>query len=160
MDWNRRPLRKSVVVMKYLWIGLTVLFAVIAVYSFAVSEFMYAYLAFVFLLYCSYRVLFRTRTISNKQFSIYANMQGAPQWERITIFGDVITVSDGCSTSEYDYDRITELVDDGDYLALGIGESENISYLRLMKNGFAEGTYEAFVAFIKSKRSNVFMRSR
>jgi hypothetical protein len=160
MDWVRRPIRKSVILMKYLWIALTVLLAAIAVIAFVSSEFMYVYIAFVFFVYCIYRVLFRTRIMANKQFNAYSEMQGMQQWERVTTFSDVITVSDGCSTTEHAYDRITEIVDIRDYLALGIGESANISYLRLMKNGFTGGTYEAFVEFIKSKRPNALMRSK
>jgi hypothetical protein len=160
MDWVRHPIRKSVILMKYLWIALTVLLAAITVISFMSNEFMYVYIAFVLFVYCFYRVFFRTRIMSNKQFNAYSEMQGMPQWERVTTFSDVITVSDGCSTTEHAYDRITEIVNIRDYLALGIGENANISYLRLMKNGFTGGTYEAFFEFIKSKRPNALMRSK
>lgn len=160
MEWVKHPIRKSVVLLKYMWIAILAFMIFLAGFSLTLGEMTIFSISLVVALFSVYQTAFRTRIISNKQFGVYANMQGAAQWERVTTFSDKITVTDGCTTMEYTYDQITELIDQKDYLALGIGDHADISYLRLMKNGFVGGTNKEFAEFLKCRQPDILLLSK
>lgn len=160
IEWVKHPIRKSIILLKYFWIFVLAFMIFLACFSITLGETTILSISIVFALFSVYQVAFRTRIIANKQFGVYSNMQGRDQWERVTTFTDKITVTDGCTTMEYTYDQITELINQKDYLALGIGDAADISYLRLLKNGFVGGTDKEFVEFLKSRQPDILLRSK
>lgn len=160
MDWVKHPIRKSIQVLKYFWMFVLAFMIFLAVFAVTMGDGTILSIAIVCALFSVYQIAFRTRIISNRQFGAYSDMQGRTEWDRVTTFTDKITVADGNTSTEYTYDQITELVEQKNYIALGIGDNADISYLRLMKNGFVGGTDKEFVAFIISRRPGILLRTK
>ena len=142
-----------------MWIVLLIFFACLTIYAFTLSDVVFIYISIILILVCIYRVFFRTTIMANKQYNQFAVMQGAAEWERITTFSDEIIISDGCSTTQYTYDRVTELVETKDYLALGIGSGLNRSFARLAKGGFGQNTDQDFIDFLKREHPSIIIRT-
>lgn len=160
MDWVMHPIKNSLkYIMKIVWIIMLVLMTSITVYQIVSAQMYFLFFSCLLVLFCGYRVFFRTTIIANKQFKQTVAMQGSAEWERVTTFSDDITVADGCSITEFDYSVITELVDYRGYLALGIGDGLNKSYLRLAKDGFGQNTDQEFLDFIKRAQGHIVIRT-
>lgn len=160
MNWVKHPIKKSMnYIMRIAWIVLLIFTAGIIFYQVISNDISLILFSCGLALLCIYRVFFRVSIIANKQFKHTVMIQGTDKWERVTTFTDEITVSDGCSVTQFDYDKITELVDYKDYLALGIGPGLNKSYLRLAKDGFGQKTAREFVEFIKHSYPKIPIRN-
>lgn len=159
MDWVKRPIKNSMnYIMRIGWIVILIFSLGIIFYQIAVRDISLILFSCGLALFCIYRVFFRVTIIANKQFSQTVSLQGAEEWERVTTFNDEITVAEGCSITQFDYDKVTELVDYKDYLALGIGPGVNKSYLRLAKDGFGQSTDKDFIEFIKREHPSIPVR--
>jgi hypothetical protein len=166
MDWVKHPIKKS---MRYYeriaWIGLLVLMLFLVIAQLSAGSMVILYITGALALLCIYRAFFRPAIIANKQFSQFTAMQGSAEWERVTTFTDEMTVSDGCSVTAFDYDKITEIVDYKGYIALGIGPGMNKSYLRLKKDGFVQSedgtdcSDKGFMEFIKRQCRDIAVRA-
>ncbi len=159
MDWVKHPIKKSMnYLLRFAWIALLVFALGIIALQIISNNISLIIFSCGLALFCVYRVFFRVNIIANKQFIQTVYMQGAEEWERVTTFSDDIAILDGCSETHFDYDKVTELVDSQNYLALGIGPGLGKSYLRLAKNGFGQNTEKEFVEFMKSTYPHISMR--
>ena len=159
-DWAKHPInRKRYFLFKAFWIVMFLMTAGIAVYSYMMGNVFYSCFGVVFALLCAYRLLLRDRVVFNKQYKIMEQTHGASEWERIITLSDKIVARDSNTTAEYAYEQLSELVDCGEYLALGLGKGWKALYLRLSKNGFGERTAQEFTDFIKREHPHIEIRS-
>jgi hypothetical protein len=133
---------------------------VCSVLAFLSSEAYLLWISVLFVLFCVYQAFFRNRVLSGRQFKLLSAARGEDSWERVVTFTDIITVSDGTSTSEFSYDQITELAVFREYLALGIGKGLSAQYLRLLKDGFGQKTAQDFIEFFKREHPAVSIREK
>ena len=160
MDWIKHPVNRFRALVKYLWMLLLVLILVCSVFAFINADMFIFWVSVVFLLLCVYQAFFRNKALAARQFKLLSVARGEQRWERVVTFSDIITVTDGRSTSEFAYEQITELVDCREYLALGIGKGLSAQYLRLLKDGFGQMSAQEFKDFIKREHAHILIREK
>ena len=100
-EWAKRPVTTDVTT--YLWIAIALIIVALAIISMAYKDIIYLSFYVFFEFFCIYGILFRKRLLLSKQFKAIAVIQGKEEWNRRIEFGDRIRVTDGNTTSEYEY---------------------------------------------------------
>ena len=154
-DWVRHPVKKARHIVKTLWILLLIVTLYLSFSSVIAVDLTKSYIFIVVSLLCIYQAFIRATVIANRKFKLLSMAQGADQWQRTVTLSDKIAVHEGKTVTEFTYDQITELVDFGEYYALGIGTGPNAQYLRLLKGGFVQKTDQEFLDFFDREHAAI-----
>ncbi len=154
-NWVRHPVKKAGHIYKTLWILLFIVTLYLSVSSVVKTDTVSSYIFILLSLLCVYQAFIRDIVIANRKFKLLSKQQEADQWQRTVILSDNIEVREGKLVTEFTFDQISELIDLGEYYALGIGTGRDVQYLRLLKNAFVEKTDEDFLDFFKREHEDI-----
>ena len=154
-NWVRHPVKKAGHIYKTLWILLFIVTLYLSVSSVVKTDTVSSYIFILLSLLCIYQAFIRDSVIANRKFKLLSKQQEADQWQRTVILSDNIEVREGKLVTEFTFDQISELIDLGEYYALGIGTGRDVQYLRLLKNAFVEKTDEDFLDFFKREHEDI-----
>ncbi len=157
-NWVRHPVKKAGHIYKTLWILLFIVTLYLSVSSVVKTDTVSSYIFILLSLLCIYQAFIRDIVIANRKFKLLSKQQEADQWQRTVILSDNIEVREGKLVTEFTYDQISELIDLGEYYALGIGTGRNVQYLRLLKNAFVEKTDQEFLDFFRREHEDIPIR--
>lgn len=154
-EWGKRPVTTDVIT--YLWIAIALIIVVFAIVSMAYKDIIYLSFYVFFELFCIYRIFFRNKLLLSKQFKAITIVQGKEEWNRRIEFGDRIRVTDGNTTSEYEWTQVKEFIIDRDYFIFVMAKRLG---LRIYKAGFTIGTDESFTEYMKKEHGDISVRIR
>ena len=154
-NWVRHPVKKAGHIYKTLWILLFIVTLYLSVSSVVKTDMVSSYIFILLSLLCIYQAFIKDSVIANRKFKLLSKQQEADKWQRTVILSDNIEVREGKLITEFTYDQISELIDLGEYYALGIGTGRDVQYLRLLKNAFVEKTDEDFLDFFKREHEDI-----
>jgi hypothetical protein len=150
MEWAKNPLKKNYFVIFWLVLMLFAIFLLIN--AVLINDVLFSAFYLLVIAFCIYRAFFRTKMLISKQFKSLTIIQRATEWQRIIEIADHITVTDGNTTTQYQWSQIKELLDHKNYLVLVFQKGLGI---RLDKQGFTKGSCDEFLKYIKDKNIKI-----